>query len=574
MRLPDDGRMTRMPPGRGLALGAPGSRARARAAARSAALSSLLLAAASTASRPLLGQSTSGDSVRPAGAALIDTVVIIREDLFSDEAASESPFLQLFNDIHATTKPWVISRELLLHRGMPYDSARAAESERNLRRLGLFREVRVDTARIAGRLAAVVHTKDAWSIKPRVEARLAADGTLTGAIGLTETNLGGTGNLARIWYVRDVDRDGLVLAGRIDRLGRSRTGVGASFANLSDRRSASWGAGNAFRTFSDRWSFVYGGEYFDGRVNRFRVETYDPVRTPWERRAFVNRAFLSYAPAASPTAYLRVGGLVEVRREEYIPAPDPALEPDSAFAVPDTVYGMIGAFIEYRRARYVRLNRFNGFTDEDQNLSPFAFLQVNLAPSGLGWRQTGIGGRLALGGGTRIGPALLKAGVDLNGLFTRDGLDSGRVVASATAGLKSGERHATFLSVFGGVLDSPPPGGEFDLGFEVLPRLWGPHAFVGTRSIRGTLEHRFYAWDDLLSLVGLGFGAFIDYGGAWYRNQEARLGGDAGFTLFIGSPLGATPQIAHISAGYRFGGGIEESGASRWAVSLGSGIIF
>ncbi len=573
MKVPDDSRMKRMRPGCALALGVLGSRGFVRAAACSAAWSSLLLTAV-TASRPLLAQSTPGDGAHPPTAALIDTVVIVREDLFSDEAASESPFLQLFNDIHATTKPWVISRELLLHRGMPYDSARAAESERNLRRLGLFREVRVDTGRVAGKLAAIVRTKDAWSIKPRVEARLAADGTLTGAIGLTETNLGGTGNLARIWYVRDVDRDGLVLAGRIDRLGRSRTGVGASFANLSDRRNASWGAGNGFRTFSDRWSFTYGGEYFDGRVNQFRVETYDPERTPWERRALVNRAFLSYAPVASPTAYVRVGGLVEVRREEYFPAPDPALEPDSGFAVPDTVYGMVGAFIEYRRARYVRLNRFNGFTEEDQNLSPFAFLQVNLAPSGLGWRQTGVGARLALGGGTRIGPTLLKGAIDVNGLFTRDGLDSGRVVASATAGLKSGERHATFFHILGGVLDSPPPGGEFDLGFEVLPRLWGPHAFVGTRSIRGTLEHRFYAWDDLLSLVGLGFGAFVDYGGAWYADQDARLGGDAGLTLFIGSPLGATPQIAHISVGHRFGGGIDDSRASRWAVSLGSGIIF
>lgn len=550
--------------------------------ARSGTRVSLLCTALATLGLPLPAhpQSSSGDGGgRPAvrSASVIDTVMIQRQDLFAEDRAAQNVFLDLLNDLHATTRPFVIRRELLLERGAIYDSARAAESERNLRSLGLFREVRVDTTRHGDRLAAVVRTKDAWSIQPRLEARIASDGTLTGSVGITETNVAGTGNRVRAWYVRQADRDGLVLSARVDRIGHSRVGVGAAWADLSDRSSASWGVGQSFRSFSDRWSVLYGGEAFDGRVLQFRSES--PVRrdtTEWTRRALVNRLFVTYAPIATARAYLRIGGTAEVRREEVYPAPSPALEPiqDSLFAVPDTVYGQVGAFVEYRHAEFVRLRHLNGFTDEDLDLSRFVFVGLTLAPGGWGYDETGVGTRVAAGAGARAGGLFLKGRVDASALFDGSAVDSGRVVGIGTAAVKQGPRHATLLRVIGGVQDAPTPGGEFDLGFEVPPRLWGPHAFVGTRTVRGTLEHRFYAWDDLLDLIGLGLAGFVDYGGAWYADQDPRLGGNVGLSLFVGSPLGATAQIAQLSAGYRFGGGLARTEASRWVVSLGSGIVF
>jgi len=331
-----------------------------------------------------------------------------------------------------------------------------------------------------------------------------------------------------------------------------------------------------FRSFSDRSSVFYGGEAFQGRV--FQYRTHAPgVRdtTRWRRRAFTNRLFFTHAPLATPERYVRVGASVEVRREEYLRAPSAALNQDSIFALaPDTVYGMFSAFVEYRRSRFVRLGRFNGFTEEDQNLSDLVFVSAKLAPGGLGYRDTGVGGRVVLGSGVRAGPALLKGVVDADALFNSSGLDSGRVVATGTVAVRTAERHATFLQVSGGAMESPPPGGEFDLGFEILPRLWGPHAFVGTRSMRLTFEHRFFALDNIKDLAGVGLATFVDYGGAWFEDQDPRLGGDVGMSVFFGSPLSSLAQVNHISGGYRFGGGIGQSRASRWAFSLGSGIIF
>jgi len=507
---------------------------------------------------------------------VIDTVLIETQDLFTPARADRDAFAELFNSLHGTTRPFVIRRELLVGAGDAYDSSLVAESERNLRALGLFRSVRIDTVRVGDRLAARVSTKDAWSLLPRANMRIASDGRLTGSFGLTETNIAGTGNRTRLWYVRQSDRNGVIASASVPRIGRSRLATAGSLSALSDLTRGFWSVARPFRSFSDRSSVFYGGEAFQGRV--FQYRTHSPgVRdtTRWRRRAFTNRVFYTYAPLATPERYVRVGASAEIRREEYLRAPSRALDQDSIFAlVPDTVYGMFSAFVEYRRSRFVRLGRFNGFTEEDQNLSDLVFVSAKLAPGGLGYRRTGIGGRVVLGSGARAGPALLKGVVDADGLFNSAGLDSGRVVATGTVAVRTADRHATFLQVSGGAMESPAPGGEFDLGFDILPRLWGPHAFVGTRSARFTLEHRFFAFDNIKDLVGLGFATFLDYGGAWFEDQDPRLGGNVGLSIFFGSPLSSLAQVNHISGGYRFGGGIGESRSSRWAFSLGSGIIF
>lgn len=554
--------------------GAPRRLAPSRGIAVGLGLLGASVAPGSPAVAPLCAQA---DGAGPGGApARIDTVIVERQDLFTDEQAGGNAFARLSNDLHATTKPFVILRELLFGVGDPADSLVLAESERNLRATGIFRSVRIDTVRVDGRLAARVRTRDAWTLQPRATLNLSSEGDITGSFGLTETNVGGTGNRLQAWYVREADRDGAILSAVLPRVGSTNVEVSGSWATLSDIGSGGWTVAHPFRSFSDRWSVFYGGSIFHGRVLQFRTPSAAARDTmEWRRRAFRNRIFATYAPVASPEEYVRVGVMAEVRREEYMGYPPEALDRDSVFAlVPDTIYGLASVFAEYRKSRFERLGRFNGFTEEDQDLSDLAFVSLNLAPAVWGYRETAVGGRIVLGSGTRMGPALLKGIVDANAMFNSAGLDSGRVVATGTVAIRTAERHATFVQASGGAMESPTPGSTFDLGFEILPRLWGPHAFVGTRSVRFTLEHRFFAYDNLWEIVGLGLAGFVDYGGAWYPDEAARMGGNAGVSLFFGSPMSSLAQVNHISMGYRFGGGLGESGGSRWSFAAGSGIIF
>lgn len=508
---------------------------------------------------------------------IIDTVIITRRDVFLPEDAERNFIYRLGNGLHAMTHAWVIRRELLLGAGSPADSLLTAESERNLRRLGLFHRVRVDTTRLEdGKLALDVRTREAWSLQPRFTGRLAADGTVTGTFGVTEINLAGTGNAMRVWYVRETDRDGMDLRLTSNRVGSTRLLASGTWQNLSDRDVILWTVANPFRSLSDRSAFYYEGRSFQGRIPQYRRDNPDELQTTeWRRRALINRFTGTLAPIASARGFLRVGATLEVRHEEHMRLEHPDVDVDSLYAtVPDSVYGLVGGFARWRRARFERVERFNGFAEEDQDLSDEVFVSVKLAHEALGYASTGVGARLRLASGRRAGSAILKGYVDGGGLFNSAGLDSGYVYGSGTAAVRTTDRNTTFLRAIGGVQESPRPGSEHDIGFQILPRLWGPHAFIGTRTIQATLEHRSYLVDNFVNLTGIGVGAFVDYGGAWYPDQDSRLGGNIGVTVFGGSPLSSFAQVTNLNLGYRFGGGIADSERSRWAFSAGGGLRF
>ena len=547
-------------------------------ALRGAHVARILLLMGLAAAPELRAQASGAAQATDGGtSATIDTVIITRNDVFLPEEAERNFIYRLGNGLHAMTQAWVIRRELLLGAGSPADSLLTAESERNLRRLGLFHRVRVDTARLDdGRLALDVRTREAWSLQPRFTGRLAADGTITGTFGVTEINLAGTGNALRAWYVRETDRDGLDLRFTSNRLGSTPLSVSGTLQNLSDRDVVSWLVSNPFRSLSDRSAFYYEGRSFQGRIPQYRRDNPDELQTiEWRRRALINRFTGTLAPIASARGFLRVGATLEVRHEEHLRLANPQVDVDSLYAtVPDSVYGLVGAFVRWRRARFERVERFNGFAEEDQDLSDEVFFSLKLAHEEFGYESTGVGARLRLASGRRAGSAILKGLLDGGGLFNSAGLDSGYVYGSGTAAMRTTDRNTTFLRAIGGLQESPRPGSEHDIGFQILPRLWGPHAFIGTRTLQATLEHRTYLVDNFANITGIGVGAFVDYGGAWYADQDARLGGNAGVTIFGGSPLSSFAQVTNINIGYRFGGGIAGSETSRWAVSAGGGLRF
>jgi hypothetical protein len=59
---------------------------------------------------------------------------------------------------------------------------------------------------------------------------------------------------------------------------------------------------------------------------------------------------------------------------------------------------------------------------------------------------------------------------------------------------------------------------------------------------------------------------YVEYGGAWYAGQEAaRLGGDVGLALRLGSPRSVRGDVAEFDISWRFGDGFT---GSPWALTL------
>ncbi len=492
----------------------------------------------------------------------IDTIIVVTYDIFRPGEAQSNAVFRIMNALHFTTRPSVVRHELLLKQGEPYDSAKVAESERNLRARGLFRDVSIDSMTVGDKLNVLVETSDGWTTELVLNASFTG-GEFTWALGGIERNFIGTGARVGVVYRDEPDRTALRLLGGMDRIRGTRTGVSGFYDDLSDGNFGGWWAGVPYRSNSDRWAIDFPGQAGDQRILQFRdgdsLETY-------RRRLFWQLAAVSYAPVAGPGGYLRLGAVAQVKREDYMVwTTDPSM-------VPDTVTGAVGLFVQAMKPRYMVVTHYNGFVrEEDVDLSTRASLSLWLAPDAWGYERTGLAPGFELQAGTAIGRHFAKVSARGHGLYTSAGLDSGRVRVTGTAAARFFPRHTTVLHVQAGALKNVPPGSEFDLGHGFGPRAFEPHAFTGERMVWGILEHRAFLFDELFGLLGLGFAGFLDYGGAWFRGQPSRLGGDVGIGLRFGSTRSTGANVGRLDLAYRFGEGFQ---GSRWVVSFGQQFLF
>jgi hypothetical protein len=513
-------------------------------------------------------------------APVIDTIVVVTDEVFGEDFSGG--IYRFLNKIHITTRPWVIERDLLLRVGDSFDPRLAEESERYLRRLGIFSMVDIDTVTVDSKLALRVATQDGWSTKPRIGFQFTGS-VFTGRIGLTEANLLGTGNMGSFVYRKETDRSGIELSTNIERLLNSQVDVFAAYFGYSDGKWGFWEIGDPFRSAVDSRGIIDSGGVADRRVLQFRtVTTLDT--TVYQQNVFSNRIYATFAASASTYHYIRLGGMAGLQSVKYVQAPDTAL------AVPDTVFGAVGVSAAYQAPRFATLSpQANGFGQaEDLDLSFTLNLQLWAAPSAFGYTRSGLGPQLYVAKGVGSARGFVKAVLDANGLFSEAGLDSGRVNLELTAGFRSGEKHWDLLFVRAGMQDDPPPGQEYDLGVGspdtlvasrrpmkfVGPRLFPPHSFTGTRTVWGTYEHRWFTDTVLFNLLSIGYAAFFDFGGAWYPGQQSRWGGNVGAGLRLGTGFTGGVGMLRLDLGYLFGDGVDKSGENERGLVFGIGTAF
>ena len=483
-------------------------------------------------------------------------------DVFDDAEAEANGAFRVVNALRFRTRPQIVRRELLFHAGGPYDPVKIAETERNLRALGIFRDVRIDTVRLDGRLAAMVETRDGWSTQLQLNGK-STGGEFTWSAGLVETNFLGTATMVGAIYRDDPDRTAWTLRSRVNRPLGTTGRVDLLYDDRSDGQIAAWVIGWPFRALADRRALELVGEVGRPRVLQFR----DGIRVDsLERRISLHRIQGAHAPVAGPDGYLRVFVVGQIKREEYV------RYADVGGVIPDSLTGVVGAGAEWLRPRFTVLTHYNGFARrEDVDLSTRVRLALWAAPSAFGYAGSGAGPALEVRSGTALGSAILRIRVEANALLMADRVDSGRVRGAMTVAGRVLPRQATLLHLQGEMRRGLPAGSEIDLGHGLGPRAFRSHAFTGTRGAWGTIEHRWFMWDELAGLLGLGVAGFVDYGGAWYVNQPARMGGDAGLGLLIGATRASGTNVGRVDLAYRFGDGWT---GKRWLVSVGRSVVY
>ena len=452
---------------------------------------------------------------------------------------------------------------MLFRAGEPYDSARIAETERNLRSLGIFRRVLIDTVRTDSGLIARVNTKDGWSTRTDFRFRSSGD-EIAFTIRVAEQNLLGTASTAAFEFRDDPDRSTIALEFQRGRLIANAIGLGVRYEDRSDGTVFSAAVGRPFLSLDSRLSYGASGTVRDTRVLRFRNGIRTPSETLRQRRTSARIAG-AWALKTGAAGYLRVGGIGELRREDF--------RDDSLTGLfPETVTGVVGPFVHWSRSRFLVTRNFLAFgREEDIDLSTTVQVSALIAPRAFGYERDGIGPGVTVRSGTALplGFALIEAAA--NGLLSGAGLDSGSVSLSGTAVFQPAERHNVMLHAEAGWLENPTPGAEFDLGLDIGPRAYRSHAFTGDRMVFATAEYRYAVIPNLWGLAGFGLAAFVDHGGAWYDGFERRLGWDAGVGLRIGLSRDTSLSPLRIDVARRFATDVEPAG---WVLVVAKGLAF
>ncbi len=471
---------------------------------------------------------------------------------------------KVFNGLRIAPRPGVVRREVLLRPGELFDSSRAAQTERNLRALRIFRRVTVDSVRSDSGLVLRVETQDAFTT--RVEGTIdGSDQSTTWSVALNELNLLGTASRVGVRYRRTPDRDGVTTSFSRNRLIDGRIGIGALWDKVSDGRMLYGVMSLPFYSFSSPASWYLSGEERSQRVLRF-VEGDTDHPEELQRRFWMAKAGTGWRLGSSATGYLRAGVETQVRRDDY--AADARVD-----TLARTVSGAVTGYLQWRAARFLVSSDFEGFgRQEDVDLSTFVHASLGITPTAFGYRdngvvpgltvQTGIGWR---GGFARFNGAALGRLVD--GLS----VDSGSVHLGATVVLKPRARHMAVVHAGRGWQKNPMPGGEFDLGQSLGPRGFRQHAFTGTNAFLVTTEYRYTVTSDFMNTAGLGLAAFADYGGAWYAGSRRRTGYSVGVGIRFGLTVASDLSPARFDLAYIDGDGLAKG---AWRIAFGKGFVF
>ena len=505
------------------------------------------------------------DSARPdaapVGGDTLRAVQLDRRDIF--DPGERGWVARLGNALHFETRAATIRRELLFRPGEPFDSARIAESERNLRALGIFRRVRIDTVRTDSGLVARVLTKDGWSTQADWRFR-STGGEVAFTIGLVENNLLGTASSAAVRYRKSPDRTSVTLAFRRPRLFAGTVGLTTVYEDRSDGRLAGLAIDQPFYSITSPHGFRLEAEDRDERVLLFFDGADDPRDTLSHRYTLV-RGAAAWALRASSEGYLRLGVQGQVRREDF--RPEGSLAPFEK-----TITGAIGPYLTWSRTRFLVTRGYAGFArEEDVDLGLTVRAGAMLAPEAFGYERTGVAPLASARLGVQVPGGFGYLEALAGGLYDASGLDSGSVQLAATAVLQPGPSQVGILHLEGGWQKDPVPGAEFDLGLGIGPRAFRSHAFTGDRSYFGTAEYRVTVVDDFLGMIGLGLAGFVDHGGAWYAGEPRRSGWDAGIGVRMGASRSTDTDALRFDLARRFGNDAQRAG---WVVTVGKGFVF
>jgi len=212
-----------------------------------------------------------------------------------DVIEPRDPAPSFLNALHATTRNYVIEREVLLKQGEPFRAVLCDETARNLRQLPQLSLVlcTATRARSEGQVRVLVITKDVWSLRLGWDVLYVGGGLESLQLVPTETNLGGSHQIALLRYVYQPESQSVALGYRIPRLAGRRIGLAAESGIIWNRRgepegsAGSLGASHPLYSAQSQWAWAVGSLWRHEIARRYQNArlVFDSKGVPWAYRA-------------------------------------------------------------------------------------------------------------------------------------------------------------------------------------------------------------------------------------------------------------------------------------------------
>ncbi len=489
----------------------------------------------------------------------ISTVEIRQTDVFSDEEAAKFFLYRWANALHITTKLSFVESQLLFKPGDPLRPEILAETERNLRAVGLFRKayVRAEGTRV------VVETADTWTLLLR--GSLSNKGGVTEySIGAEEYNLLGLGMQFGFGYEKEVDRSSRSVFFVNPNLLAPHAVFRIDASDLSDGQRFSVAYGRPFYALAVPWAL-------EGLLNRSDSNTKlyagGEESATWQKRQRIARLSGGALLSGEANGANRLLGSIDWNEVRLTAGTGP---PPPAGPLSNRRYLFFSGGFEHVGSEWITRRQVDKLErDEDFNLSTGLRVEAGVSPA---FDDNGAAGRLA---------ATLFSGTSFPkgfALFT----------ATGSTRLESGIRNALFGADARGYVQE----GAFTIegrigtlvGWHLDPEVQIPldgttgvrgyrlNAVEGDRRLVANAEVRVFLVPETWSLLSFGLAAFGDVGYSWGQPDVFWHLADAGLGLRIGITRASKNNLVRIDVARVLHP--DPQGRTGWLVSFSSGQAF
>jgi len=460
----------------------------------------------------------------------IGTISINAVPLFSAEEARHGSFYRGANILAVRTRVAFLRRFLLFKEGDPFNPAKLAETERNLRLFDFLKSASVTAAPPHdGVVDVVVVTQDAWTTD--VNGDFSNDGGIAAYdFDVTQKDLFGTGSELELHLDHGVERR----ANTIEFLHPAVLGPYWNLDTLLSKNSD----GNEEKLELDRPLFSYSTPWtmsflydHDLRNARYFREGQVAARFRQEHREWLLER--SRVLQAGPTGSSRLVAGVDLLDDSFDPLPSRPLDliPDSRhFRVMEAGYESTGF-------RFVKLDYVDrDLREQDFNLGRQTSVRIGDSPKISSTRPGFFVFRGSESGGFQFSDrAFLLGRIDASTRAPRDR----NTIVSAEARFVSRFRTRYPQSFISRIrVDS---GWQLDRDVQFLAdgqnglRAYPDFAFEGRKRLLLNAEHRIFLGHEILQMFGPGVAVFADSGQAIDRNfRLAGMKTDVGIGLRIG----------------------------------------